>query len=331
MYVAQKTIVLARREERDRGMSHHWGYVAALCSALLFGVSTTVNKILLESVSPLTIASLTYVIGGIFLGTVNFLPKKASLVTRFKLPSSAAREPTWKDGMLLLLVALFGGVLAPSLNLIGLNNTTAVSTALLGNTETLFTIAIAFVFLGERGRSKDYAAMTLLIIGAVILTTNLNFHQLLSTGTFLGNVLVVLAAFCWGIDNNLSQVLSVKRSLLQVGSLKGIIGGGSLFAVVSLYGIQIVLSTFAISWLLILGVFSVGLSLLFFLFSLQQIGAMRTGVIFSTASLFGAVTAFFVLREPISLVQALAGCLMLIAIYVLAIPKRQISQNASAA
>lgn len=311
-------------------MSHHWGYVMALCSAFLFGVSTTANKMLLESVSPLTIASLTYVIAGIFLGTMNFLPRKASLVSRLRLPNNTATEPTWKDGVLLLLVALFGGVLAPSLNLLGLDNTTAVSTALLGNTETLFTIAIAFVFLGERGRPKDYAAMTLLIIGAIILTTNLNFHQLLSTGTFLGNVLVVLAAFCWGIDNNLSQVLSMKRSLLQVGSLKSIIGGGSLFAVVSLYGIQTILSTFAISWLLILGVFSVGLSLLFFLFSLQQIGAMRTAVIFSTGSLFGAVTAFFVLGEPISLVQALAGCLMLIAIYILAIPKKQISQNASA-
>ena len=229
-----------------------------------------------------------------------------------------------------MLVVLFGGVLAPSLNLIGLNSTTAVSTALLGNTETLFTIAIALVFLGERGRPKDYAAMALLIIGAVVLTTNLNLQQVLSTGTLLGNVLVVLAALCWGIDNNLSRALSVKRSLLQVGSLKGIIGGGLLFAVISLYGVRIVLNTFAISWLLILGVFSVGLSLLFFLFSLQQIGAMRTGVIFSTGSLFGAVTAFFVLREPISPVQALAGCLMLIAIYALSIPKKQTHQNATA-
>jgi len=52
-------------------------------------------------------------------------------------------------------------------------------------------------------------------------------------------------------------------------------------------------------------------------------------VIFSTGSLFGAVTAFFVLREPISLVQALAGCLMFIAIYVLAIPKKQTHKNTS--
>lgn len=303
-------------------MSHHLGYVAILCSAILFGVSTTVNKMLLESVSPLMIASVTYIVAGLFLGTMNFLPGKASLASWLRLPSNKTTDPTWRDGILLVLTALFGGVLAPALNLLGLNNTTAVSTALLGNTETLFTIAIAFIFLGERGRLKDYAAMGMLIAGAVILTTNLNFQQLRTVGTFLGNILVVLSAFCWGIDNILSRVLSVKGSLLQVGSLKGIIGGGLLFALASLYGMRVSPTAFSIAWLVILGVFSVGLSLLLFLFSLQQIGAMRTGVIFSMASLFGAVTAFVVLREPISLVQILAGCLMLLAIYVLSIPKK---------
>jgi drug/metabolite transporter (DMT)-like permease len=297
------------------------GYVAILCSAILFGVSMTINKMLLESVSPLMIASVTYIVAGLFLVTLNLLPGKASLASWLRLSGNTTIDPTWRDGVLLVLTALIGGVLAPALNLLGLNNTTAVSTALLGNTETLFTITIAFIFLGERGRLKDYAAMGLLIAGAVILTTNLNFQQLRTVGTFLGNVLVVLSAFCWGIDNILCRVLSVKRSLLQVGSLKGIIGGGLLLAFASLYGMRVSPTAFSIAWLVILGVFSVGLSLLLFLFSLQQIGAMRTGVIFSMASLFGAVTAFVVLREPISLVQVLAGCLMLLAIYVLSMPK----------
>ena len=305
-------------------MSHHWGYVAVLFSAVLFGVSTTVNKMLLESFSPLMIASVTYIVAGLFLGAATILPKKARLFTWLKLPSSAAMtEPTWKYVILLLLTALFGGVLAPALYLMGLNNTTAVSTALLGNTEALFTIAIAFIFLGERGRTKDYGAMALLIIGAVILTTNLNFQQFSTFGTFLGNLLVVVSCFCWGIDNSLARVLTVKGSVLKVGSLKGIIGGGLLFAAISLYGIRISSNSQSIVLLVLVGVFSVGVSLLLFLFSLQQIGAMRTSVIFATASLFGAVSAFFVLHEPISLLQALAGVLMLIAIYVLAIPKKE--------
>ena len=304
-------------------MSHHWGYVAILWASLLFGISITVNKILLESVSPLIIASVTYIVAGIFLGAISFLPQKTKLTSFLKLPGNTRTKLIWKDGVLLMSIALFGAVLAPSLGLIGLNQTTAVSAALLGNTETLFTIAIAFFFLGERGRPKDYAAMGMLIVGAVILTTNLNFGQIGTQGTLIGNVLVVLAAFCWGIDNNLSRPLSMKGSLLHVGSMKSIIGGGLVFPIASLYGFQFVPTTFAISWLLILGVFSVGLSLLLFLFALQQIGAMRTGVIFSTGSLFGAVFAFFVLHEPISLLQVLAGCLMVSAIYLLSLPKKK--------
>jgi drug/metabolite transporter (DMT)-like permease len=296
--------------------------MAVLFSAFLFGISTTINKMLLGSLSPLVIASMTYLVAGLFLAGANFLPRKARLASRLKLPTSRRAESGWRDIIILVLTALFGGVLAPALNLIGLNNTTAVSAALLANTETLFTIAIAFVLLGERGDLKDYLAMVLLIIGAVILTTNLNFQQLAALGTFFGNLLVVLSALFWAIDNNLSRLLTAKRSLLQLGSLKGIIGGGLLFAIASLYGLRTLPSPVAIIWLVMLGVFSVGLSLLLFLFSLQQVGAMRTGVIFSTASLFGAVSAFFVLRESISLVQISAGALMLFAIYVLSIPRR---------
>jgi hypothetical protein len=47
------------------------------------------------------IASLTYIIAGIFLGTVNLLPKKASLVSRLKLPKSTRTDPTRKDAVLL--------------------------------------------------------------------------------------------------------------------------------------------------------------------------------------------------------------------------------------
>ena len=88
-------------------------------------------------------------------------------------------------------------------------------------------------------------------------------------------------------------------------------------------GLQVVASPISILYIVIVGIFTVGLSLFLFMFSLQEIGAMRTGVIFSTASLFGAVSAFFILHEPISIVQALAGLMMLFAIYVLSIPAKK--------
>lgn len=304
-------------------MSHHWGYVAVLFSAFLFGIGTTLYKMLLESMSPLFIAAVTYLAGGLVLAGSNFFHENTKVPHLLKLPHRRKAGFVWRDIVLVLLVILFGSALAPTLYLFGLNNTTAVNAALLGNTETLFTIGIAFIFLGERGRAKDYAAMVLLVVGAVILTTNLNFQELGTTGTFVGNLLVVSGSFFWGVDNNLSRLLSVKRSLLQIGSLKGVLGGGLLLAITLLIGLQVSASLASILYLVIVGILCVGLSLLLFLFSLQEIGAMRTGVIFSTSSLFGAASAFLILQEPISVIQILAGLLMLFAIYVLSIPAKE--------
>jgi drug/metabolite transporter (DMT)-like permease len=211
--------------------------------------------------------------------------------------------------------------------MVGLNNTTAVNAALLGNTESLFTIGIAFIFLGERGKLKDYAAMLLLILGAVVLTTNLNLRELNMLGSLLGNLLVIAGCLFWGIDNNLSRLVTVKRSLPQLGSVKSILGGGIMLVIAAFGGMRFIPNPLTIIYVIIVGVFSVGLSLLLFLFSLQEMGAMRTGVIFSTSSLFGAVSAFLILHEPISLVQILAGLVMLFAIYVLSIPKKNTRQR----
>jgi drug/metabolite transporter (DMT)-like permease len=304
-------------------MSHHWGYVAVVFSAFLFGIGTTINKILLDSMSPLLIAAITYLVGGFVLGGSSLLPENAKLASLLKLPPRTKAKFVERDLALLLLMTLFGAVLAPSIYLLGLSNTTAVNAALLGNTETLFTVGIALIFLGERGTRKDYAAMVLLIVAAVVLTTNLNFSGFDTLGSFFGNLLVVVGCLFWGIDNNLSRLLSVNRSLLQIGSVKGVLGGGLLLATATLLGLRVVATAVSTAYLLIVGIFSVGLSLLLFLFSLQEIGAMRTGGIFSTGSLFGAVSAFLILREPISFVQILAGLMMMFAIYVLSIPPRK--------
>jgi drug/metabolite transporter (DMT)-like permease len=50
---------------------------------------------------------------------------------------------------------------------------------------------------------------------------------------------------------------------------------------------------------------------------LREIGSLRTGVIFSTSSLFGATFAFVVLGEKFTIIQGLAGLLMVLGVYVL--------------
>jgi drug/metabolite transporter (DMT)-like permease len=224
---------------------------------------------------------------------------------------------TKKDFKILAFVILCGSTIAPLLLLNGLSQTTAINASLLLNAESLFTVAIAFVFLNERCSKREYIGILLLLAGVVFVTTNGAFGELSLSQNILGNLLVIGACFFWGIDNNLSKFLSQKRDIVMVTGLKCFIGGLALLGISFVLGFNFTIPLRTIPYILFVGAFSIAFSILFFLFALRKIGSMRTGVIFSLSSLFGAVLAFIVLREPFTMIQLAAGFVMILGIYVL--------------
>ena len=297
-------------------MTHHWGYVSAVASALLFGTSSTLNKIALEDVHPTVIAGMIYFIGGVFLFGIHFSPLSKKILALFESPEIEPKITT-KDFRILAFVIICGSVVAPLLLLNGLNQTTAINTSLLLNAESLFTALIAFVFLSERGTRREYLGILMLLVGVVFVTTNGEFQRLTLTENIFGNLLVVGACLFWGIDNNLSRFLSKKRDIIMVTGLKCFIGGLTLLALAFIIGIDFSIPLISIPYLLSLGAFSIAFSILLFLFALRKIGSMRTGVIYSTSSLIGVVLAFLILREAFTLIQLIAGTVMLLGVYIL--------------
>jgi drug/metabolite transporter (DMT)-like permease len=297
-------------------VSHHWGYVSAVISAILFGVSSTLNKLALEDVNPTVVAGLIYFVAGVFLFVFHLTPLCSKLLARLDT-SETERTITNKDYRTLALVIICGSIFAPLLLLNGLNQTTAINTSLLLNAEALFTVVIAYVFLSERCAKKEYIGIVMLLIGVVFVTTNGAFQSLTLTENLVGNLLIIGACFFWGIDNNLSKNLSKKRDIVMVTGLKCFIGGSALLTLSFLLGFSFSIPLSTIPYILIVGAFSIAFSILFFLFALRKIGSMRTGVIFSVSSLFGAVLAFAVLREPFTIIQLGAGLVMISGIYVL--------------
>lgn len=57
-------------------MEHYWGYVGAIVSALLFGLGTTLNKIVLAEVNPTVAAGLIYLFAGLSLSLIWFTPAR---------------------------------------------------------------------------------------------------------------------------------------------------------------------------------------------------------------------------------------------------------------
>jgi len=156
-----------------------------------------------------------------------------------------------------------------------------------------------------------------LLVGVVFVTTNGAFQKLTLTENLLGNLLIVSACFFWGMDNNLSKFLSRKRDIIIVTGVKCFIGGLALLGISFLLGFSFSIPLVSVPYILFVGAFSIAFSILFFLFALRKMGSMRTGVIFSLSSLFGAVLAFAVLKESFTIIQLIAGLAMIFGIYVL--------------
>jgi drug/metabolite transporter (DMT)-like permease len=297
-------------------MSHHWGYVAAVVSAILFGVSSTLNKIALQNVNPTVIAGMIYFVAGIFLFVVHLSPLCKKILTKLDT-SETETKITKRDFKVLAFVIVCGSIIAPLLLLNGLNQSTAINTSLLLNAESLFTVLIAFIFLNERCAKREYMGILMLLVGVIFVTTNGAFQNFTLTQNIIGNLLIIGACFFWGIDNNLSKILSKQRDIIMVTGLKCFIGGLALLSISFLLGFSFSIPLISIPYILFVGAFSIAFSILFFLFALRKIGSMRTGVIFSLSSLFGAVLAFFVLRESFTVIQLIAGSVMILGIYVL--------------
>ena len=297
-------------------MSHHWGYVNALLAAVLFGISATLNKIFLKDMHPLVVAGLIYFSAGILLALFRFLPvfKKISEKLRINTKNKKLYKNDW---FYLIAVSVCGAVIAPFLFLYGLNISTAVNASLLLNTEVLFTVLIAFLFLKERAGKKDYFAMFLLFLAAIVITTNLNLSELNLSERIVGDLFIIGGTFFWAVDNSLSKKLSLENDAIKVASLKSLIGGSIVILSVIFLQIPFNVTLLQIPYLLFVGLFSIGLSLVLFLSSLRMIGSMKTVVIFSTSSLFGAISAFIVLKEPISIIQLVAGTIMIDAVYLM--------------
>lgn len=121
-----------------RGNPITWpGAALALASAILFGASTPIAKLLLgDGVSPWLLAGLLYLGSGIGLALVLLVTRALGLGSR-EAPLRRVDLP-W-----LGLVVLTGGVVGPALLMLGLTTTSASSASLLLNLEGLATMLIA--------------------------------------------------------------------------------------------------------------------------------------------------------------------------------------------
>lgn len=277
------------------------GYASAVLCAVLVGSISTASKPVLATTSPLFYGSLVYLLAAL-----------SSVPLSYRLRGLKVKA---RDLPLILLISACGSILAPVLFFTGLEQTTASDTAILSNAETIFTVFFALVFFKEKMRRRGYLAALLVIAGIVIVTTNLQFSNLLSDIKKEGNLLIILSMAFWALDNNLSKLATNRIDVSRLVQLKGLIGGVTLLAIAFLIGAPMGIAPLEVPNLLLVGLVGFGIALYLFLHSLRRIGTVKTMLVYSTGTVFGTLFAFLFLHEKIGWYQILAISMMLAGIY----------------
>jgi drug/metabolite transporter (DMT)-like permease len=257
-------------------------------SAILYGSISTIAKPSLNTINPLLLSSLIYIIIGFSLTAVIKLTKSITL----KIDKDAF--------ILILLVSLCGAVVAPILFFYGLRLTNASISSLLLNAEFLFSVFIAILILKERPKKITYIGIILIFAGLIILNFKIYDFAFFQSNSFIGHMLIIGATFFWALDNNLSKmILQREISITKIIQIKSLIGGLLSFTIVAISNTPLTVNVYQIPSLLFLSLGGFAGSLFLFLKGMKEIGAIKSVMIFSTSSLFGVIFAFIFLNESI--------------------------------
>ncbi len=251
------------------------GVVLAALAAIAFGVTTPVVTWAGRGLGPLTTAALLYA-------------GAAVSALGFRVASRGSPAPIRRsDAGRLLLVAIAGAAIAPTLLAWGLQRAGATAGALLLNLEAVFTVLLARALYREPIGARVALAVAAMAAGGVALTV-----EAMGSGSWglWGALAVAGATAAWALDNALTRPLA-EREPLEVIIVKGGLGAAMTSTAAVTWG-ESLPSLGAGAALILCGATGYGMSLRLYMLAQRRVGAGRTGSVFALAPFVGAALAW---------------------------------------
>lgn len=195
----------------------------ALLSSILFGASAPITKMLLGKIEPIPLASLLYLGSGfglLIFQIINSLIKKQAI----NEASLKKKDFIWLSGAIIA-----GGIIAPIILMNSLKVTPGSTASLLLNFESVATTIIAIIFFKENIGKQIISAVVLITLASIFLSWDFKNQW----GFSIGSLGIILACFCWGVDNNFTRNISLKNPF-SIVTIKGIVAGSFSFVLSSI-------------------------------------------------------------------------------------------------
>ena len=256
----------------------------ALLAAAFYAINVPLSKLLLAYVGETTMAALLYLGAGIGIGILSLFNRK----DRQRSEKLSKNDLPYVIGMIVLDIA------APILLMLGISKGSSANASLLGNFEIVTTTVIALVAFREAVSKRLWIAIALITLASALLS----FEGSESFRFSIGSLFVLLAATCWGLENNCTRKISSK-STYEIVILKGVFSGlGALC--IALIRREPLPAIGYIAAALVLGFVAYGLSIFLYVRAQSVLGAAKTSAYYAVAPFVGALLSFVILRERLS-------------------------------
>ncbi len=255
----------------------------AVLAAALYALNSPFSKVLLSGLSPTMLAALLYLGAGLGMLAVGFLQKRSG--TAGKEKPLTKKELPYTVGMVVL------DIMAPISLMSGLMMTTAANASLLNNFEIVATSLIALFLFREKISKRLWLGIAFVTVASILLSVEDDSSFSFSAGSFF----VLLACVFWGFENNCTRKLSSKNPL-EIVVIKGFGSGtGSLMIAAALGEFCTNLPYMLLA--LLLGFFTYGLSILFYIYAQRYLGAAKTSAYYAVSPFMGAVLSLAIFRQ----------------------------------
>lgn len=280
------------------------GLLFAFLSAFLYDLNVPVSKYSLKTLSTNEILFLLYFGSAVGLFLLMLINKKQ----KFSL------KPQKGESIFIIGVIIFD-ILAALFIVESLKYIDASTVSLISILEISFTIIISHFIFKTKISKNLIIAVILVSIGGILLSFDSSIKFKLS----IASMLTVFATACWGLENNLTAKVSDKNPLLLVFYKCFAVAIFNLLFILNINIFELFINNW---YLLVIGFFTYGISILYYVYAINYIGISKTSIVFSFSPIFGALISLILFKEKITIYFVISLILMLMGIYFTIIDKK---------
>lgn len=285
------------------------GLLFAFLSAFLYDLNVPVSKYSLKTLSTNEILFLLYFGSAVGLFLLMLINKKQ----KFSL------KPEKGESIFIIGVIIFD-ILAALFIVESLKYIDASTVSLISILEISFTIVISRFIFKTKISKNLIIAVILVSIGGILLSFDSSTEFKLS----IASMLTVFATACWGLENNLTAKVSDKNPLLLVFYKCFAVAIFNLLFILNINIFELFINNW---YLLVIGFFTYGISILYYVYAINYIGISKTSIVFSFSPVFGALISLILFKEKITIYFVISLILMLMGIYFTIIDKKNIKKG----